>query len=196
MLSWNGDIFAEPPIERLLDAAASGGLALAVAPRRLAEGTVGIDASGAVVRLRGERFGVEAVGGDYIGVTALGARALADLPDAGCLIGDYALPALREGRQVLTVPVLGSWTDIGSIAAYHAANLRWLEQRAPASGSWIHPSARVESTVTVLQSILGEGASAEGTGTIERCVVWPGARVTAPLRDAVVTTAGRVVPAQ
>jgi mannose-1-phosphate guanylyltransferase len=193
ILAWNGDILADPPVRALLDAAAGGGLVLCVAPRPRGEGTVGLDAAGAVVRLRGETFGVEASGGDYVGIAALGAEVLARLPHAGCLIGDTALPALRRGESLATVRLEGVWTDIGSIAEYHAANMAWLAHGAP-GGSFVAQGARVEPGVDVRASVVGQGALVVGAGPVERCVVWPGARAVAPLHDAIVTTSGAVVP--
>lgn len=194
IVAWNGDILADAPLEALLGAANPGGLVLCVALRPVGQGTVGIDAAGRVVRLRGETFGVEASGADYVGIAALGAAALGALPEVGCLVGDYALPALRRGESLQTVPLSGPWTDIGSIAAYHAANLAWLAHSASPGGSFIAPSASVADGIDLAASIVGEGATVTGSGSLERCVVWPGARAAAPLRDAIVTTAGRVVP--
>ena len=45
------------------------------------------------------------------------------------------------------------------------------------------------------QSIVGRGARIDGDGSVTRCVLWPGAHVTTPLVDAVVTSRGTVVPA-
>ncbi|HVY45060.1 MAG TPA: sugar phosphate nucleotidyltransferase, partial [Minicystis sp.] len=54
---WNGDLAADLDVGALLGAHVARGLAatLAVAPRPRGEGTVGLDAGGRVVRLRGER---------------------------------------------------------------------------------------------------------------------------------------------
>src|SRR5262249_43670015 len=73
---WNGDILADLDVRALLRAQADRrALAtLAVAPRPQGEGTVGLDARGAVVRLRGERFGEEASGGDFLGIQVIGAE--------------------------------------------------------------------------------------------------------------------------
>jgi mannose-1-phosphate guanylyltransferase len=190
---WNGDIIADPPIATLL-ARAGDGLAVAVAPRPREEGTLGLDGAGRIVRLRGETFGAEVTGADYIGVAALGAAVLAALPAAGCLIGDCALPLLRRGEVVRAVVTTEPWTDIGSLAAYHDANIAWVERLAGPGGSWVHPRSVVASGVELRTSIVGDGARIDGTGTVERCVFWPGARATAPLRDRIVTTAGRQVP--
>jgi mannose-1-phosphate guanylyltransferase len=192
---WNGDIIADPPIVQLL-ARAGDGLALAVAPRPRAEGTLGVDGAGRIVRLRGETFGAEVAGADYIGVAAIGASVLAALPAEGCLITDCALPILRRGEAVRTVLTTEAWTDIGSIRAYHDASIAWVERIAGPGGSWVHPRSTVGSAVALRTSIVGEGARLDGKGTVERCVLWPGARVTAPLRDTIVTTLGRQVSAR
>jgi NDP-sugar pyrophosphorylase family protein len=191
VLVWNGDVLVDPPVEALLAGADSGGLAFAVAPRAIGEGTVGLDALGHVVRLRGETFGVETAGGDYVGVAAVGARVLAGLPERGCLIGDVALPELRAGGTVATVHVAGPWADIGSLHEYQRANLDWLARRG--SESWVGPGATVTASVVLSSSLVGAGASVGGHGLLERCIVWPGAHAVAPLIDAVVTPAGRVV---
>jgi mannose-1-phosphate guanylyltransferase len=193
ILVWNGDVLADPPIESLLAAAQSTGLAFCVAPRAVSSGTVGLDATGAVVRLRGESFGVEASGGDYIGVAAIGESVLGALPEAGCLIADVALPMLRRGVRIATRTTGQPWVDIGSIQSYYRANLSWLERHAGLDGSWVGPSATVGPGVSLSRSIVGAGAMVEGEGMIRRSVVWPGARVRAPLQDVVVTSAGRVV---
>jgi mannose-1-phosphate guanylyltransferase len=185
---WNGDILAEPPLAALLGWGGDG-LCLAVAPRAAGAGSVGLGADGSVARLRGERFGPELSGGDYVGVAALGARCLATLPELGCLIGDWALPELRAGGRIATVPHPGAWTDAGDLAAYVAANLGWLAARP----AWVGKGARVEAGVELSQSLIGEGARVTGAGKLERVVVWPGAQARAPLKNAVITTSGRVV---
>lgn len=191
ILVWNGDVLVDPPVAALF-AAAGQGLAFVVAPRPLGAGTVGLDASGAVVRLRGECFGVEACGGDYVGVAAIGARVLEQLPDRGCLIGDVALPLLRAGETVPTVPLHGDWIDIGSVDAYRRANSEWLERKG-VGASWVSATAAVEPGVTLVASIVGDGAVVRGSGEMARTIVWPGAHAVAPLSDAIVTTSGRVV---
>ena len=193
ILVWNGDILAEPPVDALLEAAEASGLAFCISPREPSSGTVGLDASGAVVRLRGEIFGVEASGGDYIGVAALGESVLSRLPDRGCLIADVALPMLRAGRAIATCVTERPWVDIGSIPEYHRANLSWLERREGFESSYVAPSAKVDPGIAISRSIVGAGAVVEGQGRVERSVIWPGARAKAPLRDVIVTRAGRVV---
>ena len=190
VLVWNGDILVDPPISELF-ARAADGLCMAVVPRRAGEGTVGRDRRGRVCRLRGEVFGEEASGGDYVGVAALGARCLDGLPEVGCLIGDWALPELRKGGTVQTAEVTGSWVDAGDPAAYLEANLRWLDSRG--ATHWIGPGAFVSAGVELRRSIVGAGARIQGRGLVADCVVWQAGQVSAPATRSVVTTRGRIV---
>jgi mannose-1-phosphate guanylyltransferase len=188
----NGDILVEPPFVALENAARPGGLVFGVARRPPGTGTVGVDARGHIVRLRGETFGVETAGGDYVGVAALGADVLAALPERGCLVADVALPRLGRGEPVKTVQVTEPWVDIGSLGAYHAANLTWLERHSGPSGSFLGEGARVDAGVEVASSIVGAGAHVVGQGRVHRTVIWPGATAHAPLEGAIVTRRGRV----
>jgi mannose-1-phosphate guanylyltransferase len=194
---WSGDILIdEPPLETLVARAqASGELCLAVAPARGA-GTVGLDADGRVVRVRGEVHGREVRAADYVSLFAAGARALAALPERGCLIADYCLPRMRRGEPIDTCPVDGSWWDIGTPESYLLANLGWLERHGDARGAHVAASAVVEPGVTLAASVVGAGAMLRGTGLIERCVIWPGSSVRAPLYGCVVTPRSvvRVLP--
>lgn len=174
-------------------AAASGGeLVLAVAPQPRGAGNVGVGAGGAIVRLRGEQFGEELSGGVYVGLLALGEAALAQLPEEGCYIGDYALPELRRGGTVKSYPFVDGFVLPGDdLAAYLQGNLHWLDARG--CRSFVAPGARVTPGVALDRSIVGCRATVEGRGVLERVVVLPGARVTAPLRDAIVAPSGRIV---
>jgi NDP-sugar pyrophosphorylase family protein len=193
VLIWNADILTEAPVEQLLTIAAErDAQVLAVSPRARGEGSVGLDADGGVVRLRGKVFGEEKSGGDYIGVMALGPGVLAALPERGCLAGDVALPSLAAGRRVWTVPSPGPWNDLGDLAAYVEANFEWLARTGRAV--WQAPNASLAAGVALEQSLLGAGARVTGQGTLRRVIAWPGAPVVAPLEQAVVLTSGRVVP--
>lgn len=190
---WNGDILAPLDVAGLL-AAHRGSATLAAAPRPRGEGTVGIGEGGRVVRLRGERFGEEIAGGDFLGISVIGAELRRALPVPGCLVGDGLLPWLRKGGEVLAVTVDVAWDDIGSVEAYLRANERWLA--ATGSREYVGDGAVIGEGVTVIGSVIGAGAAVRGAGRIEGCVVWPGGVATAPLAGAVVTTEGRVVSAR
>jgi len=195
VLVWNGDILANPPIEHLLRDAAADHFCLAVAPRRaLGEGTLGLDAEGNVVRMRGERFGKEVASGDYIGVLALGSAVVANLPEQGCVFGDAALPRLRAGGRVTTTWAHEPWTDAGDPASLLAANRTWLSSRD--LPNFVAPGATVQRSVSLSECVIGAGADVRGNGVLARCVVCPGATATAPLADAIVAPSGLVVSAR
>jgi NDP-sugar pyrophosphorylase family protein len=148
--------------------------------------------AGQVVRLRGEVFGDESQGGDYVGIAALGADVLSQLPATGCLIGDVALPLLRGGAVLETATVDGAWSDLGDPGAYLRANMQWLEDEVPGC-VYVGPGARIAAGVRLERAIIGEGAVVEGHGPVSGVVAWPKAQLRAPLRNAIVTSAGRVV---
>jgi mannose-1-phosphate guanylyltransferase len=187
---WNGDILADVDVAALLQAHRDerAPATMVVAPRPRGEGTVGLAEDGAIVRLRGERFGAEARGGDFLGIYALGPTLRARLPGEGCLIGDGCLPALRAGERIASFAVATAWDDIGSIASYLRANARWLSRRE--KRSYVGDGAVVAAGVTVEDSVIGAGARVSGHGVVRGAVIWPGARAEAPLEGIVVTTAG------
>jgi mannose-1-phosphate guanylyltransferase len=187
-----GDVVVERIPGELVDAARFGGLVLAVAPRAAGEGTVGVGANGQVVRLRGELFGEEVAGGEYIGICALGATALAALPDMGCLVGDFALPLLRRGGTVRTfryeLPFVLPGDDT---ASYLRSQLNWLA--AQKQNHFIANGATVDAEVELQEALIGAGASVRGKGALRRVVLLPGASAEAPLKDAIVAKSGRIV---
>jgi mannose-1-phosphate guanylyltransferase len=187
---WNGDLEADVDLARLLAAHRSSSriVTLVVAPREVGEGTLGLDASGDVVRLRGERFGEEVSGGDFLGAHVIGPALVAELPAVGCLVGDVYLLALRRGEKVGSFRHDGPWDDVGSLRAYLAANLRWLGDRNSFRGD----GARVEAGILLDQCVIGAQAEVRGQGSLRDVVVWPGAVAFAPLASAIVTPRGIV----
>jgi mannose-1-phosphate guanylyltransferase len=167
-------------------------MVLAVAPRAAGQGTVGLDAEGAVVRLRGRTFGQEVASGDYIGVMALGPSVVAGLPEQGCVFGDVALPELGRGARVWTVPAPAPWSDLGDLKEYVAANQAWLAARG--ASAFFGAGVELAPGVTVQRSVLGVGAKLLGAGEVTDVIAWPGATFSAPLSRAVVLGSGLVVP--
>ncbi len=192
VILWNGDILADVDIAALVRAhrAARPPATLVIASRPSGEGTIGITEGGAVVRLRGERFGEEARGGDFLGIYVIGSKLRACLPAQGCLIGDGCLPALRAGERIESFTVTTAWDDIGSIAAYLQANARWLSRLG--KREYVGAGAVVALGVTLEDSVIGAGARISGEGIVRGSVIWPGAQALAPLDQVVVTTAGVV----
>ncbi len=192
---WNGDILTEPPLLEVLSLAqARDAQVLALAPRSKGEGNVGVDAAGSVVRLRGQIFGHEVRGGDYVGVMALGPGVLRDLPARGCLIGDVALPLLARGGAVLSLPSLAPWRDLGDLPSYVAANFAWLTLHHGRHGSWCASDAEVASGVTLERSVVGRGVKVTGSGMRRRVIAWPNATLRAPLEDVIALPSGLLVP--
>jgi mannose-1-phosphate guanylyltransferase len=195
VLVWNADVLADVDVGGLfaLHEATGAAATLAAIPRAPGEGTVGVGAEGRVVRLRGERFGVELAGADFLGVHVIGAGLRRALPAVGCLVGDVYLPALRAGAALRVLDTAGPWDDVGSVQSYLAANLRWL--RSGGAPAFVGAGAVIAAGVRVEDSVIGAGARVDGEGALLRVVVWPGARARAPLADAVVSEAGTVVSA-
>jgi mannose-1-phosphate guanylyltransferase len=186
VLVWNGDVVApDLDVAALLRAHAESGAETTwvVAPRARGEGTVGLDAAGAVVRLRGRTFGEEERGGDFLGVHVIGETWREDLPESGCFAGDVALPRLASGRRVATFEFRGEWDDIGTPASLLRANARWLARAG--LEAWLGPGARVASGVRLRSAVVGAGATVEGEGERSDAVVLPGARASAPASQAI-----------
>ena len=193
VLVWNGDILVDPPLDPLLVGCEPHSFCLGVAPRGNGEGTVGLDADGHVVRLRGERFGREVRSGDYVGVLSLGATLRDSLPEQGCVFADSALPLLRAGATVRSVAVTTAWTDAGDAPGLLAANVAWLRTRG--LDGFVADSAEVARGVRLEESVVSTDARVVGQGALTRCLVCPGATAVAPLRDAIVAPSGRVISA-
>ena len=184
---WNGDIFAQPNLSVLVSACFGVAASLAVVERPVGEGTCGFDSEGRIVRLRGERFGIEQTGADYMGVFALDSAQLVNVPLRGCIVGDYILPRLRAGDIVRGVTGHGEFSDVGTPSAYLRENLRWLGEHVKNSQNFVHPDAVVAKTVDLVKCVVGAGAKITGSGRLERVVVWPYASVVVPISDAIVT---------
>ena len=102
VLVWNGDILTDAPVAALLElAAARDAQVLTVSPRPVGEGTVGLDDAGRVVRLRGQVFGRETRGGDYVGVSALGPERARELARPRLLVRRRRVAAPRGRRRSL-----------------------------------------------------------------------------------------------
>jgi mannose-1-phosphate guanylyltransferase len=189
VLVYNGDIIAPAlDIRALASAWQARGDAAAlwvVKPRPGGEGTVGIDQRGGIVRVRGRRFGNETASGDFLGIQILGERLREALPEAGCLVGDVAMPFLEDNGRITAFAFDAEWDDIGSATGLLRANLAWLERRGLTG--WAGPGARIDAGVTLASAVVGRGAVVEGRGALADSVVFPGANVRAPIERAIVS---------
>ena len=174
---WNGDIIADISIAGLVEQMADA--CLAVRGREpIGGGNVGIDRSGRIVRLRALRFGDEDHGAWFAAVSVLG-RALVDqAPARGCLVGDLLVPALGRGAHLRAVDTVGAWHDVGDLQSYLEANMA-----EPA----VSETAHIAESVRLERVAIGANAVVAGRGVLDRVVVFPGCRATAPLTSAIVT---------
>jgi mannose-1-phosphate guanylyltransferase len=194
VLIWNADILAAIDGAALVSAHAGPpdrAATLVVQGRAAGTGNIGLDRTGRIVRLRGERVADEASGGEFLGVHVIGEGLRRKLPRSGCLVGDVYIPAMRAGARLQAFESAAPFFEIGSVASYLAANLGWLASKRLAH--WSAVDARLGPGVSLHGVVLGAGATVRGLGALERCVVWPGGSVEAPLKDAVVMP-GRIVP--
>jgi mannose-1-phosphate guanylyltransferase len=178
---WNGDILVpDLDVRSVVDRFASTQeTALwVVEPAEVGRGTVGLDERGNVVRLRGEVFGREVQGGEYLGIQVMSAEQRNALPREGCLVEGVALPLLRRGGKIATFAHVGPWDDVGQPAALMRANLRWLERRGLAA--WAAPDAEVETGIRLERAIVGAGGRVRGNGRLYESIIFPGAEVIAP----------------
>jgi mannose-1-phosphate guanylyltransferase len=186
VLVWNADILAAVDVHALVGAHERGRAeaTLVVQPLPAGRGSVGLDASGCIVRLRQERFGDEVRGGEFLGVHVIGAQLRVALPARGGLIEGVYVPAIARGATLRAFLFQGAWHDVGTVATYLDANLAWLASRGIAS--WTGTGARVSPGVLLDRSVVGPGARVDGSGALVRCVVWPGARAIAPCEGNVI----------
>jgi mannose-1-phosphate guanylyltransferase len=189
---WNADILADLDVRALIAAheghlespaeARSGTLVVQPLPR--GQGSVGLDPSGRIVRIRQERIAEEASGGEFLGIHVLGATIRAALPARGCVIGNGYIPAMRHGARLQAFIHPGPFFDVGTPRRYLDANLAWLAARG--ESAWLGRDANQTAGVVVEDTVVGAGAVLIGEGALRRCVVWPGATACAPLTDAIV----------
>jgi mannose-1-phosphate guanylyltransferase len=192
MLVVNVDIISVANYLNLLKIVETAAVALSIAPRPMGQGTVGVDEQGHVVRIRGETFGIEARGGNYTGVMAIGADVTKRLPECGCLVGDFIMPLLHSGVRIQTLDEQSPWIDVGDMASYARANFDWLKKNA--IEHWTSPTATVDDRVQLRETIVGQEARIDGSGLLRRAIIWPKAHLDTPCSDVIVTRPGVVVP--
>ena len=198
VIVWNGDVLSEPDVAGLMRpheevATVDPVATLLAVDRRAGEGTLGVGREGNVVRLRGQVFGEEVRGADFLGIQVLTERGRTLLPTQGCLVGDVYLPALHRGDRVQVAWHPGEWDDIGSPHALINANLRWLRRHE--LERWIAPSARVHAGAIVEHTVVSQGAVVHAGAVVRECLLLEGAEVRGDVVRAIVMQDGRVVPA-
>jgi mannose-1-phosphate guanylyltransferase len=164
-------------------------------------GAIEYDRAGRVRRLLGQPAQITSplTAAMYTGVSLLDARAHRDLPERGCLIREAYRHWIDRGEQVMAFVDPGSFRDVGmSHWHYWEANMallggevRWPGIAPDAEGALCASDVRLGDDARVRQSAVGSGAQIAPGVTVERCVIWPQARVERDLDSCVVLPDGR-----
>ncbi len=187
----NADILFEPDLARAIAThrrlGAVATMVLRSDPDARRYGAVEIDDAGRVRRLLGVPETVEARLGAYMftGVHVLSRAAFEDLPTEGCIVRASYRRWIDTGAVVAGHVDESPWRDLGTPAAYLAANVAAAE--AQPDGCLVHPDARIGEGASLRQTVLGAGCRVAPGVHLERVVVWDGVTVTESLADAIVT---------
>jgi mannose-1-phosphate guanylyltransferase len=166
-------------------------------PDAVRYGAVEVDASSRVRRLLGAPAGDHGALRMFMftGVHVLSRAAFDDLPEQGCVVRHAYRRWVDEGAVVAAHADESPWRDLGTIPAYLEANLdlasgrlRWPGVAAAPDGNLVEPTATIGEGATLRGVVIGDHAIVDPHVTLERCVLWPHARASAPAADTVLTT--------
>ena len=197
----NGDTLFAPDLGGAYAAHLDRGAVATMILRRCEDperfGAIGIDHEGWVRSLLGapqdDRVRQSLM---FTGAHILAPDAFSAMPESGCVIRSAYRHWVDSGAPVLGIVDESPWADLGTISEYQRLNLEL------ASGSFTWPGvqprggcilpAAFEPRSSIHRSVIGEGAViAEGIH-LERCVVWPGTRVSRSATNAVLTPEHRI----
>lgn len=196
---FNGDVLAAPDLAALearhRDAGAWMTLLLRHDPRAASLGAIEVDEGGRVRRILGEgpAPGVPVRACVFTGIYLVSRRVSDDLPDEGCVVRHTLRRLLARGERVHGVVDEGSWHDLGTPQRYAEAQFAMLKGELQgfsgvADGVLADDVRALDEEIEVLgPTTLGKGVLLCGKGRVERVIAWPGATVTAPCRDLIVT---------
>lgn len=187
VVAFNGDILFAPDLARAIalhrsrDAYAT--MILRADPDAARYGAIELDHEDRVRRLLGQPDLAGLRPFMFTGVHVLSARAIADLPDEGCIVRQGYRGWVARGEVVLGHVEASPWRDLGTPREYLAASLDLLH--GPAPGPAIHPGALVDPAASLEDAVVGEGARVGAGVTLRRVIVWPGTRVRESAQDAI-----------
>jgi NDP-sugar pyrophosphorylase family protein len=198
----NGDTLFAPDLGNAISQHERRGAVATMILRRSPDasrlGAIGIDASGRVRSL----LGAPAHAGVreelmFTGVHILAPEAFVAMPESGCVIRSAYRRWVDSDELVLGIVDDSPWADLGTVSEYHRLNLEL------ASGSFAWPGVTprggcilpnsIEPSPRIQRSVIGEGAQLADGVTLDRCVVWPGARADRSVENAVITPEHRVL---
>lgn len=152
-------------------------------------GSVEVDGSGRVQRLRGQGMPGLLSARIFTGVRLLSEGAVARLSVRGDMVEEDLLPWIREGRHVASLTVSDSFSDLGTPRDYGEANLALLAA-GYGGDSWIHPEAKLAPGARVARSVIDARAKLATSAALEECIVWPDTYVAGRHRRTILTPAG------
>lgn len=197
----NGDTLFAPDLRSAYAAHLARGAVATMILRKTDDparfGAIGIDRDGWVRSLLGAPSNTDVKQElMFTGVYILAPEARAAMPESGCVIRTAYRHWVDSGAAVLGIVDGSPWADLGTVSEYHRLNLEL------ALGSFVWPGveprggcilpAAMEPTARIRQCVVGEGVVLDEGVTLERCVVWPGTRVTESTKNAVLTPEHRV----
>ena len=188
----NGDVLFDVDLGSVLSAhRATGALAtMALLPMPAGAGyaSVEIDEGGRVRRIAG-RFGPGGGGltaWHFPGLSVVdpGLPGLVPGRPFACDIHRDVYPPLLARGLVRGLPVHGAWRDLGTPAAYLAANLDVAAGRLGLARFGLPPPPRLAATARVdaaarvgPEAVVGEGCVVPAGARVDRAVLWPGTRL-------------------
>ncbi|MBW2403605.1 MAG: NDP-sugar synthase [Deltaproteobacteria bacterium] len=197
----NGDTLFAPDLRHACAEHLARGAVATMILRRLPNperfGAIGLDGDGWVRSLLG-------VPGDapirdsfmFTGVHILAPEAFSAMPETGCVIRTAYRHWVDTGAPVLGIIDDSPWADLGTVPDYHRVNLELASGLFPWHGVESHDGcilpASVEPSANVRQSVVGANVSIGLGVTLDRCVVWPGTKVTSAATNAVLTPKHRI----
>lgn len=120
----------------------------------------------------------------FTGVHLLSPEALGALPRVGCVIREGYVRWLAEGARVLAHVDDAPFADLGTPAAYFAAQFGRGHEGEPR----VSPEAQVAPGAVIEESYVGARAVVPGGAVLRRCIVWPDVVVPeGRLQDAILT---------
>ena len=197
----NGDTLFGPDLRRAHAEHLARGAVATMILRRTPHpehfGAIGIDDDGWVRSLLG-------VPGDaqirdalmFTGVHIFGPEAFSAMPETGCVIRTAYRHWVDTGAPVLGIIDDSPWADLGTVPEYHRLNLELASGLFPWHGVETQDGCifapAVEPSANIRQSVVGADVSIEDGVTLDRCIVWPGTRVTNSATNAVLTPQHRI----
>ena len=225
VLVMNGKVAADVDLKAVLEAhrkapsGTVGTLVLREDPHPELWAPIGVDRTGMVLSMRGQRSERTALGPElprmFTGIHVVEPELLDYLPEGvSDIVGDAYIPALLAGKRISSLTIPGYFAEHSTPERYLEGNLALLAKpgllpQAPGALVGVDSGARVDASAIVIPPVrIADGADVEGGATVgpyvvvesgarvaanaqlSRTVVWAGARAEGTLDYAVVMPSG------